>query len=87
MAYRQQSAVPLSIFITFYDVRGRAPFREKVDVAVRLFDALKFEAQYLRLIVQEATNSLAVAYMVLCISSVKLIAILCFDFCSDGHLL
>ncbi|CAA3007764.1 proteasome-associated ECM29 homolog isoform X1 [Olea europaea subsp. europaea] len=38
-------------------------FREKVDVAVRLFDALKFEAQYLRLIVQEATNSLAVAYM------------------------
>ncbi|KAL2510922.1 ARM repeat superfamily protein [Abeliophyllum distichum] len=37
-------------------------FRDKVDVAVRLFDALKFEAQHLRLIVQEATNSLAVAY-------------------------
>ncbi|KAL3625794.1 hypothetical protein CASFOL_030323 [Castilleja foliolosa] len=37
-------------------------FREKIDVAVRLFDALKLEGQHLRLIVQEATNSLAVAY-------------------------
>ncbi|XP_011080457.1 proteasome-associated protein ECM29 homolog [Sesamum indicum] len=37
-------------------------FRDKIDVAVRLFDALKLEGQYLRMIVQEATNSLAVAY-------------------------
>ncbi|KAL6524314.1 hypothetical protein OROGR_016748 [Orobanche gracilis] len=37
-------------------------FRDKIDVAVRLFDALKLERQHLRLIVQEATNSLAVAY-------------------------
>ncbi|PIN26135.1 hypothetical protein CDL12_01113 [Handroanthus impetiginosus] len=37
-------------------------FRDKIDVAVRLFDALKLEAQYLRMIVQEATNSLAFAY-------------------------
>ncbi|KAL7113564.1 hypothetical protein ACP275_04G068800 [Erythranthe tilingii] len=37
-------------------------FRDKIDVATRLFDALKLEQQYLRLIVQEATNSLAVAY-------------------------
>ncbi|KAK6119824.1 hypothetical protein DH2020_046449 [Rehmannia glutinosa] len=36
--------------------------RDKIDVAVRLFDALKLEGQYLRLVVQEATNSLAVAY-------------------------
>ncbi|XP_057801656.1 uncharacterized protein LOC131016878 isoform X2 [Salvia miltiorrhiza] len=37
-------------------------FRDKTDVAVRLFDALKLEGQYLRLIVQEATASLSVAY-------------------------
>ncbi|XP_057955900.1 uncharacterized protein LOC131149465 [Malania oleifera] len=37
-------------------------FRDKIDMAVRLFDALKFEAQFLRLIVQEATNSVAIAY-------------------------
>ncbi|KAK3025960.1 hypothetical protein RJ639_040934, partial [Escallonia herrerae] len=37
-------------------------FRNKIDMAVRLFDALKSETQFLRLIVQEATNSLAVAY-------------------------
>ncbi|KAL0435305.1 UNVERIFIED_CONTAM: Proteasome adapter and scaffold protein ECM29 [Sesamum radiatum] len=37
-------------------------FRDKIDVAVRLFEALKLEGQYLRMIVQEATNSLAVAY-------------------------
>lgn len=39
--------------------------RDKIDVAVRLFDALKLEAQYLRMIVQEATASLSVAYKVL----------------------
>lgn len=33
-------------------------------MAVRLFDALKSEAQFLRLIIQDATNSLAVAYKV-----------------------
>lgn len=37
-------------------------FRDKIDVAIRLFDALKLEAQNLRPIIQEATNSLAVAY-------------------------
>lgn len=38
--------------------------RDKVDMAVRLFNALRSEAQFLRLIVQDATNSLAVAYKV-----------------------
>ncbi|EPS65152.1 hypothetical protein M569_09623, partial [Genlisea aurea] len=37
-------------------------FRNKIDVAVRLFEALKLEGPSLRLIVQEATNSLAAAY-------------------------
>lgn len=37
-------------------------FRDKVDMAVRLFDALKVEDQSLRLTIQEATNSLAIAY-------------------------
>uniref|UniRef100_A0A5B7B1H9 Proteasome-associated protein ECM29 n=1 Tax=Davidia involucrata TaxID=16924 RepID=A0A5B7B1H9_DAVIN len=37
-------------------------FRDKTDMAVRLFDALKLEAQFLRLVIQEATNSLALAY-------------------------
>ncbi|KAI7731341.1 hypothetical protein M8C21_033512 [Ambrosia artemisiifolia] len=37
-------------------------FRDKIDMAVRLFNALKVESPSIRLIVQEATNSLAVAY-------------------------
>ncbi|GAB4835308.1 hypothetical protein Ancab_000217 [Ancistrocladus abbreviatus] len=37
-------------------------FREKVDMAVRLFDALKSESQFLRMVIQEATTSLATAY-------------------------
>ncbi|XP_058078401.1 uncharacterized protein LOC131226734 [Magnolia sinica] len=37
-------------------------FRDKIDMAVRLFDALKAENQFLRLTIQEATSSLAVAY-------------------------
>ncbi|KAI3523966.1 hypothetical protein L1887_02516 [Cichorium endivia] len=37
-------------------------FRDKIDMAVRLFNALKLESPLIRLIVQEATNSLAVAY-------------------------
>ncbi|KAJ4979048.1 hypothetical protein NE237_009828 [Protea cynaroides] len=37
-------------------------FRDKIDMAVRLFDALKVEDPSLRLTIQEATNSLAVAY-------------------------
>ncbi|KAJ8543860.1 hypothetical protein K7X08_025478 [Anisodus acutangulus] len=37
-------------------------FRDKVDVASRLFDALQSESQFLRLTIQEATNSLAFAY-------------------------
>lgn len=34
-------------------------------MAIRLFDSLKLEGQYLRLIVQETTASLSVAYKVL----------------------
>lgn len=37
-------------------------FRDKVDMAARLFSALKSESQAIRLVVQEATNSLATAY-------------------------
>ncbi|GAA0159929.1 scaffold/adaptor protein [Lithospermum erythrorhizon] len=37
-------------------------FRDKIDVAVRLFDALRSEGSLLRLVIQEATNSLADAY-------------------------
>ncbi|XP_022153027.1 proteasome-associated protein ECM29 homolog isoform X2 [Momordica charantia] len=37
-------------------------FRDKIDMAVRLFDALKMEVPSLRFVVQEATNSLAAAY-------------------------
>ncbi|KAD4180200.1 hypothetical protein E3N88_28791 [Mikania micrantha] len=37
-------------------------FRDKIDMAVRLFNALKLESPSIRLIVQEATNSLAIAY-------------------------
>ncbi|OIW02801.1 hypothetical protein TanjilG_29577 [Lupinus angustifolius] len=37
-------------------------FREKVDMAARLFHALKAESQSLRFVVQEATISLAAAY-------------------------
>ncbi|KAL2941950.1 Proteasome adapter and scaffold protein ECM29 [Bienertia sinuspersici] len=37
-------------------------FRDKIDMAVRLFDALKSESQFLRLVIQEATSSLATAY-------------------------
>ncbi|KAM4096438.1 hypothetical protein ACJW30_08G104900 [Castanea mollissima] len=37
-------------------------FSGKIDIAFRLFDALKVEDQSLRFIVQEATNSLAAAY-------------------------
>lgn len=34
-------------------------------MAIRLFDALKLEEQYLRMVVQEATSSLSIAYKVL----------------------
>ncbi|CAK7330669.1 unnamed protein product [Dovyalis caffra] len=37
-------------------------FRDKIDMAVRLFDALKAEAESLRFVIQEATSSLAAAY-------------------------
>ncbi|CAK9314252.1 unnamed protein product [Citrullus colocynthis] len=37
-------------------------FRDKIDMAIRLFDALKLEASSLRFVVQEATNLLAAAY-------------------------
>ncbi|GAB2246168.1 hypothetical protein Droror1_Dr00001661 [Drosera rotundifolia] len=37
-------------------------FREKIDMAIRLFDALKSEPQFLRPVIQEATISLASAY-------------------------
>lgn len=36
-------------------------------MAIRLFDALKLEGQSLRFTVQEATNSLSVAYKVSCL--------------------
>ncbi|XP_057441454.1 uncharacterized protein LOC130733331 isoform X2 [Lotus japonicus] len=39
-------------------------FSEKIDMAARLFDALKAESQSLRFVVQEATISLAAAYKV-----------------------
>ncbi|MQL77607.1 hypothetical protein Taro_010028 [Colocasia esculenta] len=39
-------------------------FRDKIEMALRLFNALKVEDQSLRLTIQEATNSLAVAYKV-----------------------
>ncbi|XP_044479857.1 proteasome adapter and scaffold protein ECM29-like [Mangifera indica] len=37
-------------------------FRDKIEMAVRLFDALKVESPYLRLVIQEATSALATAY-------------------------
>ncbi|KAJ7013083.1 proteasome adapter and scaffold protein ECM29 [Populus alba x Populus x berolinensis] len=37
-------------------------FRDKIDMAVRLFDALKTESETLRFVIQEATSSLAAAY-------------------------
>lgn len=45
-------------------------FSNKIDMAVRLFDALKVEAQPLRLVIQEATNSLCTAYKVCTLSMV-----------------
>ncbi|PKA49156.1 hypothetical protein AXF42_Ash010841 [Apostasia shenzhenica] len=43
---------------------GRMPhlFREKIDMAVRLFSALNIEDQSLRLTIQESVTALAVAY-------------------------
>ncbi|KAB2012863.1 hypothetical protein ES319_D09G119000v1 [Gossypium barbadense] len=38
-------------------------FRDKIEMATRLFHALKVESQSLHFIIQEATNSLAAAYM------------------------
>ncbi|KAJ0102383.1 hypothetical protein Patl1_05581 [Pistacia atlantica] len=40
-------------------------FRDKIEMAVRLFDALKVESPYLRLVIQEATSALAIAYKVI----------------------
>lgn len=37
-------------------------FRDKIDMAIRIFSALKSEAQFLRPVIQEATISLAFAY-------------------------
>ncbi|KAH7672010.1 proteasome component ECM29 protein [Dioscorea alata] len=37
-------------------------FREKIDMAVRLFNALKLEDQSIRLTIQESVTSLAIAY-------------------------
>lgn len=42
-----------------------ASFRDKIDMAVRLFGALKSESQFLRLVIQEAASSLATAYKVI----------------------
>lgn len=38
--------------------------RDKIDMAIRIFSALKSEAQFLRPVIQEATISLAFAYKV-----------------------
>lgn len=38
--------------------------REKIDMAVRLFNALKLEDQSIRLTIQESVTSLAIAYKV-----------------------
>lgn len=43
---------------TFYSLR------EKIDMAVRLFDSMKLESQSIRFTIQEATNSLSAAYKV-----------------------
>lgn len=40
-------------------------FRDKIDMAVRLFTALKLEDPSLRLTIQEAATSLATAYKVI----------------------
>lgn len=46
-----------------------SPLSNKIDMAIRLFDALKVEAQSLRFVIQEATNTLAAAYKVCLFSS------------------
>ncbi|PKI57790.1 hypothetical protein CRG98_021857, partial [Punica granatum] len=40
----------------------RVKLMEKIDMAVRLFDSMKLESQSIRFAIQEATNSLSVAY-------------------------
>ena len=57
-------AVSVSISITHNFVMLCGSGREKTDMAIRLFEALKMEAQFLRLVIQDATNSLALAYKV-----------------------
>ncbi|KAF8017190.1 hypothetical protein BT93_H2397 [Corymbia citriodora subsp. variegata] len=46
-------------------------FRHEVDMAARLFDALKLEAPSLRFTIQEATVSLAAAYKVRKVSPLR----------------
>ncbi|XP_030455687.1 uncharacterized protein LOC115676805 isoform X2 [Syzygium oleosum] len=46
-------------------------FRDKVDMAARLFDALKLEAPSLRFTIQEATVSIAAAYKAASITVLK----------------
>lgn len=46
------------------DILFVVTFREKTEMAVRLFDALKLETQSLRSTIQEAIISLAAAYKV-----------------------
>ncbi|KAL9260866.1 Proteasome adapter and scaffold protein ECM29-like protein [Drosera capensis] len=48
--------------IGFLSQRLPELFREKIGMAIRLFDALKSEPQFLRPVIQEATISLASAY-------------------------
>lgn len=54
----------LCFFLDFIISLVAYSFREKIDMAVRLFNALKLESQFVRLTVQEATNAVAVAYKV-----------------------
>lgn len=51
----------LFFFINWWQL---PPVRDKIDMAIRLFSALKSEAQFLRPVIQEATISLAFAYKV-----------------------
>lgn len=52
------------LFANFLKYRLHLCLRDKIDMAGRLFDALKVEDQSLRFTIQEATNSLAIAYKV-----------------------
>lgn len=85
----------LKLILFWYAISFWICYRDKVDVASRLFYSLQSEAQFLRLTIQEATNSLAFAYKVQDskLSSLYVIYISylrlhpsSFITCFDGHL-